>query len=333
MRLYQENGYVDIRAILSRGLPFNFVVGGRGTGKTYTALKTVLEDRTTFMLMRRTQGQTDLINKPEFSPFKSINADMRRDITSRPITKYNAGFYDEDGNVIGYTCALSTVANIRGFDASDIMVLIYDEFIPESHERPLKNEGQAFLNCYETLNRNRELKGAPPMQVLALANANDLSNAIFMELGLVTRVEKAMQKGQNFYIDEKRGIGVFVLTGSPISAQKQDTVLYRLSGNSDFSRMAIGNDFANRDYTNIETKPLREYTLLVTIGEISIYKHKSNGRFYVSSHKTGTAETFTTSEYDKKRFCTRFGWLWADYLRGSIDFENIYCGLLFTKMF
>jgi hypothetical protein len=52
-------------------------------------------------------------------------------------------FYEPDAeempHPIGYTCALSTLSNMRGFDASDIQLLICDEFIPEKHERLLKN--------------------------------------------------------------------------------------------------------------------------------------------------------------------------------------------------
>ena len=44
MNIYQKSGYIDIRAIMAIGLPFNFIVGGRATGKTYTSLETVKED-------------------------------------------------------------------------------------------------------------------------------------------------------------------------------------------------------------------------------------------------------------------------------------------------
>ena len=40
--------------------------------------------------------------------------------------------------------------------ASDI---IFAEFIPEAHERLIKNEAAALFNFYETINRNRELDG------------------------------------------------------------------------------------------------------------------------------------------------------------------------------
>jgi hypothetical protein len=153
VKIYQDSGYIDIRKILSQGMPFNFIVGGRATGKTYTSLEVVVEDKKKFIYMRRTQSQADLINKPDFSPFKSINTDFGWHIGTEAISKYNAGFYQQQqqddiwvsqGAPIGYTCALSTISNLRGFDATDVEILIYDECIPEKHERPIKNEGAAF---------------------------------------------------------------------------------------------------------------------------------------------------------------------------------------------
>ena len=98
MKLYQDNGYVNIRGILSEKLPFNFVVGGRATGKTYTTLETVIEDEIPFMYMRRTQSQADLINKKEFTPFKSLNRDKGWNIVTEQISKYNAGFYIDESD-------------------------------------------------------------------------------------------------------------------------------------------------------------------------------------------------------------------------------------------
>ena len=188
MSLYLDNGYLDVAKILSYKIPFTWVVGGRASGKTFGALKTLYETNTRFMLMRRTQAQVDLINKPEFNPYKAVNAYIGSDVTVKPISKYNSKMIEYDGEndrLIGYTCALSTIANMRGFDASDIDVLLYDEFVPEKHERALKYEGSAFANAYESLGRNREVQGRPPLQVLGLANAFNIANPIFLEFGLV----------------------------------------------------------------------------------------------------------------------------------------------------
>lgn len=343
MNIYQNSGYIDIRAILAQGLPFNFIVGGRATGKTYTSLETVKADGIKFIYMRRTQSQADMINKPEFSPFKSLNNDHGWTIGSATLSKYNAGFYEtqetEDGGrqcvgaPIGYTCALSTISNMRGFDASDVRLLIYDEFIPEKHERPIKNEGAAFLNAYETINRNRELQGRPPLQVLCLANANDLANPIFMELGMVRKAEQMRRKGQEVSIDKQRGVGLFILDKSPISAQKQNTALYRLAQNSEFSRMSLENDFANEEIGRIKPQPLREYTPIVTVGEITIYRHKSRREYYVSTHKSGSCPEFGIGDTDKNRFRRAYYWVWQEYMNNNIVFEEYLCEILLNKTF
>lgn len=338
MQLYDDNGYVNIKGIIRLGLPFNFVVGGRGTGKTYTALKTVKEENITFMFMRRTQAQAELINKPEFSPFKSLNSDNGWNIVSKPITKYNSGFYDATyeeaaGLPIGYTCALSTISNIRGFDAQDVKLLIYDEFIPERHERPIKNEGSALLNAYETINRNRELKGSPPLQLLCLANANDLSNAIFMELGLVKKAERMQRKGQEFSIDRNRGIGIFMLNESPISSKKRNTALYKATSGSEFERMSLNNEFTATDYSNVAIRPIIEYRPIVAVGELCIYAHKSGGKMYVSTHCTGSPVRFSSGENDLERFRRIYAWIWAEYLQNNVEFEEILCEILLTKYY
>ncbi len=338
MKLYQDSGYVNIRGIIELGLPFNFVVGGRGTGKTYTALKTVKEDDIKFFFMRRTQAQADLINKPEFSPFKTLNTDEGWNVTTRPVSKYNAAFYNiteeqPEGAPLGFTGALSTMSNVRGFDAQEVKLLIYDEFIPERHERPIKNEGSALLNAYETINRNRELKGFPPLQLLCLANANELSNPIFLELGLVKKAEQMRKKGQEYSIDKKRGIGIFMLTESPISSRKRNTALYKLTKGSEFEKMSIENDFAQRDYTNVVVRPLIEYKPVVIVGELCIYSHKNSGKLYVSTHKTGTPPTYTSGEADVTRFQRVYFWIWSEYMQNNVEFEEILCEILLTKYY
>ena len=62
MKRFLESGYADIESILSVGVPFIFLIGGRGTGKTYGALKYAVTHKRKIMLMRRTQSQADLIN-------------------------------------------------------------------------------------------------------------------------------------------------------------------------------------------------------------------------------------------------------------------------------
>ena len=332
MSIYLDNGYLDIEKILSYNMPFSWVIGGRATGKTYGALKYAYESHTRFILMRRTQAQTDLINKPEFNPYKAINQDLGTDIQVTSISKYNSRIFEpaEDGEqLLGYTCALSTISNLRGFDASDCKLLIWDEFVPEKHERPIKGEGAAFLNAYETINRNRELKGEPPLQVLGLANAFNIANPVFLELGLVGRCEKMKNNDQEFFMDPKRGILLVLLQHSKISKAKADTALYRLSSGS-YKDMALSNDFIYNNSDSIKAQALKEYKLLCTVGEISIYRHKSKREYYVSEHRTGTAPIYKSDEVGIMRYRRKFGLILAPaYVNNRVIFENILTKSLF----
>ena len=334
MKVYDSNGYVNIRGILAQGYPFNFLVGGRGTGKTYTTLMVARDDGKKFMLMRRTQAQADLISKPEFSVFKPLNEDRGWDVRVRRISKYNSMFYEMDGDTekaIGYTCALSTLSNMRGFDASDLSMLIYDEFIPERHERTMKNEADALFNAYETMNRNRELKGGTPMQLICLANSNDITNPVFESLRLIRIVDTMQKKGREQWTDDKRGMQVVLLNRSPVSKRKADTALYNLTEGTAFSEMALSNDF-NVEREHIRPRPLQEYAPLCMIGEACIYKHKSDGRLYVTTHLSGVFnEVYGTSETDILHYQVTHRSHWELYISNRIDFEDVLAEKLFVK--
>ena len=343
MGLYLDNNYLNIQWIRERGMAFNFITGGRGIGKTYGALTNMLDTGAKFMFMRRTQTQIDEVTHDELSPFKRINNDRGIYIKSKPISKYTNGFYktikDENevlvacGEPIGYTCALSTISNLRGFDASDCEVLIYDEFISEKHERPIKNEGQAFLNAYETINRNRELEGNKPLQVLALSNSNSLANPIFMELGIVKIVENMKKKGQEVYIDPERSLGIFYILNSKISEAKAKTALYKVSKYSTFSDMSLNNEFIYDDMSNIKSVNLKQYNPMVQVGELSIYQRKDDYQYYVCGHISGKPKVYGSSETERAKFKRNYLWLWNSYIDGRVLFEEYIYKALFEQYF
>ena len=340
-RFYLPTGYVDFPAILALPVPFVIVIGGRGTGKTYGALKTCIEQGRKFALMRRTQRQLDIINKPEFSPLKPLSRDTGELFATRPLASGLAAFYcaelDEDGREvllgapIGITLALSTLSNLRGFDASDIDVLLFDEFIPEKSERPLKNEADALFNAYETLNRNRELAGREPLKLILMANANDQASPVLLKLGLVQRLDRMAAKGTEFFMDKDRGLAVILLQASPISAAKQGTALYRLTAGTEFADMALANSFSYEDRSSIDSRPLGEYKPICGIGGVTVYQHKSRREFYISSHRSGAPPVYETGDTDVARWRRAYGWLWRELMDDRITFEDFAVQVVFRQ--
>ena len=334
MSLFLDNGFVNMPRLFASRLPFIFVVGGRGTGKTYGALehvrKQALEGKK-FIYMRRTQDQVDKISQDDFSPFKSIDELTGTITTVQKMAGKTFSFIDAPSDkTLGYCFALSTFAKMRGFDASDVSTLVFDEFIPEKHERQIKNEAEAFFNAVETINRNRELTGGEPLQCVLLSNANNMGNPLFLELGLVSRATKMLSKGVDTYRDEKRGLMLVIIQNSPISEAKKQTALYKLTAGSSFQKMAIDNDF-DEQCSNLRHAPLKELRPLVGVGEITIYTHKSENWLYVSTHRTGSPHIFGSSIAELNRFRLQYMWVWESYMMRRVYFEEYLCELLLTK--
>ena len=340
MGLYLPSGYLDFRGLRNRGYPYNLLMGGRGTGKTYGALLTSVEDQLAFAFMRRRQAQVDIINSPEFSPMRPICRDTGLQITMTKVVHGISAFveYEEKdgkqiitGQPLGFTCALSTLANVRGFDASRLRLLLYDEFIPEKAERPLPHEADTLFNAYETMNRNRELDGQDPLQLFCMANSNDLAAPVLVKLDLVKRIERMLDKGTELWTDERRGLLVAMLQDSPISARKRDTALYRLTAGSSFASMALDNRFSYEERGRIVSRPLAEYKPLVSVGEITIYQHKARPAYYVSTHKAGGCVQYETGETELQRFRRAYGWLWKECMADRVEYEDYLCQVHFTE--
>lgn len=318
MKLYTKTGYLNIEGLYQQPFIFNFIIGGRGTGKTYGILKYMLHHKLKFFLVRRQQTQVDIISKPEFNPFRAI--DPRVEVTSG--SKYHSVF-SINGDEIGYCVALSTFSKIRGFDASEVDVIFYDEFIPEAHERPIKNEADALFNAYETTNRNRELQGRNPVKLLCCANSNRVDNPVLLGFNLLKQVEKMYRTETEVYTDPARSILLAVLQKSPISDQKEDTALYRALHTSEFKKMALDNKFSfSADL--IRSQDLTNYRIVFRIGDLAFYKSRQgNYTYYVRSSKEDCKKMYKSTDDGcrKMRLDNPFLAIWD--AKGYILYENL----------
>ena len=334
--MFNKLGYIDFDFVMQDKKAFTFIIGARGTGKTFGAILWCIRNNKKFILLRKTQAQTDLINNPVFSPIKKIAAYLGVDYRMKQTTKYNSEIYIGE-KVVGVTAALSTFSNLRGgYDASDIDVVIFDEFIGETGERRIKDEASMLWNMQETTNRNRELEGREPLYVLCLANAMNIANSYFIELGIVSKIYKMQRNKSNLDYNtyKTNDLAVYVINRSPISEQKRNTALYRMLGDreSSFVDMALDNKFDVSNYDNISSQSLAPYRVVVNLGELGIYKHKAESRYYVTTHKSGTAKrSYKPTKTDIGRFKSNEKIIGAAYLAGRIWYEDIVSAVLFDS--
>ena len=329
MNLYTPEGWLDVTKINTLDIPFVFVYGGRGIGKTYGQGKDIAETfRGKVVFLRRTATEYDIVTARELNTFNDFNRDSGHDIQFEKSKGFS--LIVENGEEIGVCAALSTFSNLRGggFDRYHPEILLYDEFIPEQHKSRIKNECDVLLNVYETINRNREIKGEKPLKLRCYANSNDIRNPIFLGLGLVTMAEKMRRKGKEIYVDRERGIALIDCINSPISKRKSETALYKLSRGSEFFNMAIKNEFASGLFGSV-ARPLIEYRPVVSIGEICIYQHKSRNTYYVSSTIQNSVPVYAANDTQIEMFRIHYGYLVDQYYLQNIEFESNITQLLF----
>ena len=189
------------------------------------------------------------------------------------------------------------------------------------------------MNCVETINRNRELDGAEPLKVLALSNSNNLACAMFIYLGLVTKVVKMREKGQEYSLIPGRGIGLYVLAKSPISQAKRETALYKLTQGTAFQEMAISNEFVDYDGTRIRSLNLKAVQPIVNVGELTVCEVKGQDDFYATTRIIETSEQFGSDERSLKSFKFAYRWLYFAMINGLIWYENPTAKVLLEKYF
>lgn len=331
-KIYTQDGWVDWDYILNQPATFISVVGARGVGKTYGVFKKLIKEKKKFLYLRRLKSQLDQCGKPEGNPFKKINDDLGYDIkpfSSGGIISFREK--EKTGELVAVGVALSVVANIRGIDFSDFDYIVFDEFIASIGERPIKNEFQAFLNFFETVNRNRELEGKKAVKCLMLGNANTIINPYFSSWHFMKTAIKMIHGNQMVWRSPDNTRLVILLLHSPISEKKRETALYQ-NANEDFLLMALDNAFRT-DETKIKSEPLKEYIHLVSIGEIGIYKHKSERKYYVSA--TQEKEPYYDSfGIGLKMFQQDFFMLRIHYMVSkNVWFESFELEVIFRELF
>lgn len=301
-------------------------IGGRGIGKTYSALNGVLTSGSNFMYVRRTDTELKNCCNPVNNPFLTLNEDLNRNVE---VSKAEDFFViHENDTQLGVAASLSTFGKFRGSDFSSIEYIIFDEFINTSPRNNIKNEEYLFFNLIETVQRNRELLGKKSIKIILLSNANTLDNGIIraLKLGEIIRILK--NSNVERYEDTERELLVILPNSHDISEQKKNTKLYKLTQGTDFYDMAINNSFVYDDFNNIKKIPNNMLTPLCQYDKACFYTVKKQEILYVSYRKNNS---IFFDEKTKKLFKKQFGALLEYYIENNLILYADYDLHLYVK--
>lgn len=327
------------------------IVGGRNTGKTYGALKGSYDRKKSFIFIKRTNKDIDLLcagsgtigaKKNQYgldlSPFKSINRDTGSNVKAFKIHEGLGGFWEcvagENGSEvpagapIGTLISLNAVSKFKGFDMAENDYLIFDEFIPAPWEKVNRKEGDQLMDLYKTVSRDREHRGRDPLKLICLANAVDISNPVSNILEVTDIIADMQIYNIEYTYIEERGIFIRILRpDEAFEEEEAKSPIYKAMGGTAWGEMALKNTFAYNDFSNVKKPQLKNYRPRCSY----IYKRKAyyvyekDGIYYITTSKFNADKPAYNldQENDQKRFYYDFAFdLRQECINGKMLFES-----------
>ena len=298
----------------------------RGPGKTYSMLDLLRRSEISFVYLKRTMddvknlaagSQKDSAKEKalNLSPFAPINRDMGTNIRCFEIEKGIAGFYEcefssEDqkyhpyGMPLGYVFAVSAIAKYKGFNLTECDFMIYDEFIPMPWERVSTKEGEAVLSLYNTVSRDRVLRGLPELKLVCLANATRLNNQLFDVLEVIDTVADMEVHKIGINYDDYRGILIHKIMDSEFpeaiaKGERKLTGIERAMQNTAFGAVEYGGNFAYDSNVHVidkthmkQFKPVCSFIHRTT----TYYVYKKQGQWYICKSRHDRGKCYNLSD-------------------------------------
>ena len=314
--------FYDINRILTYNAFFNFLIGERGVGKTFSSKKFViskfLKKKEKFIYLRRYKTEIDTAKKSFFNDvahlFKDVNFSQ----------KGNNFFINDE--VCGYALPLSTANILKSVCYDDVTTIIFDEFIIDKGcYHYLSDEVKTFLEFCETVFRLRD-----NVRVLFLANAITQTNPYFLYFNLT------MPTNTDIKLFRDNLILLQLMKNDEYRNKKKLSRFGRLIDNTVYGDYAINNDFLRDSNDFIESKKGNctfSFAFIFKNETFGVWINFELGKMFISSHyDKNSPYIFTTTLENHKpntlllKSAKQYK-CWANLLKqfkiGNVYFESI----------
>jgi len=288
----------------------------RGPGKTYSTLRFCIENKIKFVFIKRTIEDVKMLcasgrrKDIEFdvSPFVPLNRDFGWNIAPVKIEKGIAGFYqcneqnEPAGSPLGYCVALSVASDVKGFDMSECDIMIFDEFIPKRYERVRRDEGDALLDIYMTISRDRLARGRGELKLICLANATSINNPTFMILDVMDIAADMDVKDIEYFYNERK-ILMHKIPAQVAELKDLSGIEIAMAGTT-WADMAFGGSFSYDDFSNVKHTRLKGYQPLCAYSykKKTVFIYLKDGYYYATYARAKIEPYNLDRENDQKRF-------------------------------
>lgn len=264
--------FYDISRVLTYNAYFNFLIGERGVGKTYSSKKFVinkfLKKGEEFIYLRRYKTEIDKAKKTYFN-------DIQESYPKHLLFSKGDAFYIDE-KICGYAVPLSTTNILKSVCYDNVTTIIFDEFIIDKGcYHYLSGEVKTFLEFCETVFRLRD-----NVRVLFLANAITQTNPYFLYFNLTPPKNKDISLYKNGLILLQ------IMTNQAYRNQKKKSKFGKLISGTDYGDYAIENDFLrdNNDFIAKKCGPCSFAFAFDYQGEMfGVWYNVNEGKMFVSS--------------------------------------------------
>jgi len=280
----KKHPYYEDARLLSHNGRFNFVVGGRGLGKTYNfkrrAIRNFIKRGEQFIYLRRFKSELHARN----TFFADIQGEFPdHDFRINGSTAQIAPASTEDDKkrpwqTMGYFVALSTSQTQKSIAFPLVTTIIFDEFIIERGAlHYLPDEATIFTNFYSTVDRYQD-----KTKVFFLANSVSIENPYFVEYRI------RPDEGKEFLIPEHITPRGFVVCHFPDSEAFASSVYETQFGQfikgTEYAEYAVSNTFDdNHDHLlGIKGSNARYvFTLELSSARVSVWHDVIAGEYFI----------------------------------------------------
>lgn len=300
---------------------YNFLVTGRGFGKTFGAKLKVIKDALytsdQFIYLRRYKSELAAARSTFFADiaYKFPKHDFKVVGNTAFVSLKNKNDY----KAIGFFVVLSTAQSQKSVSFPNVKTIIFDEFIIEKGNiHYLPNEDIVFNNFYSTVDRYTD-----KTKVLFLANSVSIMNPYFLAYDIEPEI------GKEFIVKKDGFIVVHFPNADKFNESIYQTAFGKFIKDTDYAEYAVENAFSDNGSNMLEMKDGKAYyqfTLETPRGTFSIWHNLWKDRYYIQSRLPARNLMFTIvpEKMDNHKVLLTFSDKVLSYLRTAFRQGNVY---------
>lgn len=273
--------YYNTSRVLSCNRIFNFILGGRGIGKSFAwkdyVIKKFIENKWQFVYSRRYQIDIDKTAPYYFDDISQKYAGH--------VFKYQGGIFYIDGEVAGYAIAVSQYIKLKSVSYPDVFTILFDEFITENCDYigGIKNpllEPELCLNFYQTIARGYNQPVRTNVKFVFISNAVSINNPHFLYYDL----DKKLINGGKFLLTDS--ICLEIAESKSIKETIENTQLGKLIKGTRYGNYSLNNEFYldSNEFVNDDIPKHCRYVFTISYDKwtLGVWKDENEGMYYIT---------------------------------------------------